>query len=80
MEAVLGSAGHARRAPLSGGDINLAHALTLADGRTVFAKTNAARPAGMFAAEARGLGWLRRGARHARARGDRRGSRDGESS
>jgi fructosamine-3-kinase len=44
--------------PLSGGDINLAFALDLADGRSVFAKTNPRAPAGMFIAEARGLGWL----------------------
>lgn len=43
---------------LSGGDINQAFALELADGRRVFAKTNPRPPAGMFAAEARGLGWL----------------------
>jgi fructosamine-3-kinase len=58
IERVLGSAIRASR-PLSGGDINVAHALTLADGRAVFAKTNDASPAGMFAAEARGLAWLR---------------------
>jgi fructosamine-3-kinase len=44
--------------PLGGGDINEAWALTLADGRTVFAKSNARAPAGMFAAEARGLRFL----------------------
>ena len=44
--------------PLSGGDINQAFAVTLADGRTVFAKSNPREPRGMFAAEARGLGWL----------------------
>ena len=44
--------------PLSGGDINLAFALQLGDGRHLFAKTNPRAPAGMFAAEARGLGWL----------------------
>jgi fructosamine-3-kinase len=44
--------------PLSGGDINLAFALELADGRSVFAKTNPRAPAGMFVSEARGLGWL----------------------
>lgn len=43
---------------VSGGDINDAHAARLADGRTVFVKSNASAPAGMFAAEARGLGWL----------------------
>jgi len=44
--------------PLSGGDINHALALELADGRTVFAKTNVDAPAGMFTAEAAGLAWL----------------------
>jgi fructosamine-3-kinase len=60
----LGSAVTASRA-VSGGDINQAEELTLADGRVVFAKFNAQapRPAGsralpMFAAEARGLAWL----------------------
>jgi fructosamine-3-kinase len=45
--------------PLAGGDINLAFALDLADGRLVFAKTNPRAAAGMFTAEARGLDWLR---------------------
>jgi fructosamine-3-kinase len=43
---------------VSGGDINQAHALTLADGRVVFAKTNAHADPAMFPAEARGLAWL----------------------
>lgn len=43
---------------LSGGDINEAHAVTLADGRRVFVKTNRREIAGMFDAEARGLAWL----------------------
>jgi fructosamine-3-kinase len=45
-------------APLGGGDINDALRLALADGRTVFVKHHADPPAGMFAAEARGLAWL----------------------
>ena len=53
----LGSAVSAAR-PLSGGDINDAFEVALADGRTLFVKTNRDAPAGMFAAEARGLGWL----------------------
>jgi fructosamine-3-kinase len=57
IERALGSAVLEAR-PLSGGDINVAHALKLADGRAVFVKTNPHEPAGMFAAEARGLGWL----------------------
>lgn len=43
---------------LSGGDINEAFRLTLADGRRVFAKSQAQAPTGFFAAEARGLAWL----------------------
>jgi fructosamine-3-kinase len=43
---------------VSGGDINRAHEARLADGRTVFVKSNSDAPVGMFAAEARGLGWL----------------------
>ena len=43
---------------LSGGDINDAFAVTLADGRRVFVKANASAPAGLFSAEARGLAWL----------------------
>jgi fructosamine-3-kinase len=44
--------------PVSGGDINEAHELTLEDGRVLFAKTNRGAHPGMFPAEARGLGWL----------------------
>ncbi|MBK7584146.1 MAG: fructosamine kinase family protein [Myxococcales bacterium] len=44
--------------PISGGDINQAHAVDLADGRRVFVKHNAATPPGMFEAEAHGLAWL----------------------
>jgi fructosamine-3-kinase len=44
--------------PLAGGDINQAFELELADGRSVFVKTNAAAPAGFFEAEASGLRWL----------------------
>ena len=44
--------------PLAGGDINQAFELELADGRSVFAKTNAEAPHGFFAAEASGLCWL----------------------
>lgn len=43
---------------VSGGDINDAHEARLADGRTVFVKSNRAAPEGMFAAEAAGLAWL----------------------
>jgi fructosamine-3-kinase len=44
--------------PIGGGDINRADAVTLSDGRRLFVKWNARPPAGMFAAEARGLAWL----------------------
>lgn len=44
--------------PLAGGDINEAHELRLADGRRVFAKSNARAPAEMFPLEAQGLAWL----------------------
>jgi fructosamine-3-kinase len=44
--------------PVSGGDINEAHEVELADGRVVFAKTNAGADPAMFPAEARGLAWL----------------------
>jgi len=43
---------------LTGGDINVAHEVALADGRRLFVKTNERSPRGMFAAEARGLRWL----------------------
>src|ERR1700733_6334818 len=43
---------------IAGGDINRAYAVTLTDGRRLFAKTNDRSPRGMFAAEARGLAWL----------------------
>jgi fructosamine-3-kinase len=43
---------------LSGGDINDAFRVDLADGRRVFVKVNARAPRDMFAAEARGLLWL----------------------
>ena len=43
---------------VSGGDINQAYKAELADGRRVFVKSNDDAPAGMFAAEARGLAWL----------------------
>ncbi|HSZ80686.1 MAG TPA: fructosamine kinase family protein [Polyangia bacterium] len=43
---------------VSGGDINVAEAVTLDDGRRLFVKTNPRAPKDMFAAEARGLAWL----------------------
>lgn len=44
---------------VSGGDINEAYELRLADGQSVFLKTHARAPATMFAAEAQGLEFLR---------------------
>jgi protein-ribulosamine 3-kinase len=43
---------------VSGGDINDAHRVVFADGRTVFVKTNDAADPSMFPAEARGLAFL----------------------
>jgi fructosamine-3-kinase len=51
----------ASREPVGGGDINDAYRATLDDGRVVFVKEHADAPAGMFAAEAAGLEWLREG-------------------
>ena len=53
----LGSAVRSTRA-VSGGDINSAREMTLADGRVVFVKSNVLADPTMFAAEARGLAWL----------------------
>lgn len=61
-KAALASAVGARVAaaePVSGGDINDAYRVRLDDKRVVFVKTHAHPPAGMFAAEAHGLAWLR---------------------
>jgi protein-ribulosamine 3-kinase len=44
--------------PVSGGDINDAHAVSLGDGRTVFVKSNASADRRLFPAEARGLAFL----------------------
>jgi fructosamine-3-kinase len=44
---------------LSGGDINAAFLVELADRRKVFVKSHPRAPSTMFAAEARGLAWLR---------------------
>jgi fructosamine-3-kinase len=57
LSASLGSAVRSAR-PVSGGDINRAYELVLADGRRVFAKLNRRAPAGMFRCEASGLAWL----------------------
>lgn len=45
--------------PLSGGDNARSYRLELADGRSVFAKTQPGAPAGFFTTEAAGLRWLR---------------------
>jgi fructosamine-3-kinase len=57
LASALGSAVATTRG-LAGGDINRAYEIALADGRRLFVKTNDRSPRGMFAAEARGLGWL----------------------
>ena len=44
--------------PIGGGDVGEGWRLELADGRTVYAKTRAGAPDGLFAAEAAGLRWL----------------------
>lgn len=44
--------------PFGGGDVGEGWRLELADGRTVYAKTRAGAPVGIFAAEAAGLRWL----------------------
>jgi fructosamine-3-kinase len=46
---------------VKGGDINEATMVRLADGRTIFVKSNENPPPGMFAAEAAGLDWLKDG-------------------
>ena len=58
IEAVLGQS-VSSLARVSGGDINDAFELGLADRRHVFLKTNARAPLSMFAAEAHGLEFLR---------------------
>jgi fructosamine-3-kinase len=57
LERALGSVPTAARR-LGGGDINDAFEVRLADGRSVFVKTNARAAAEMFPAEARGLAFL----------------------
>jgi fructosamine-3-kinase len=57
LERALGSAPTAARR-LGGGDINDAFEVRLADGRSVFVKTNARAAPEMFPAEARGLAFL----------------------
>ena len=45
-------------AVVHGGDVAAAYRVTLADGRTVFAKTHPTAPPGFFTTEAAGLTWL----------------------
>jgi fructosamine-3-kinase len=45
--------------PVRGGDVAVAYAVDLDDGRRVFAKTHAAAPPEFFTTEATGLEWLR---------------------
>jgi fructosamine-3-kinase len=45
--------------PVRGGDVAVAYAVALSDGRRVFAKTHASAPPGFFTTEASGLAWLR---------------------
>ncbi|MDF3065387.1 MAG: Fructosamine/Ketosamine-3-kinase [Polyangiaceae bacterium] len=58
LELTLGAAIRGARR-LSGGDINDAFELSLANGERVFLKTNARAAVSMFPAEAHGLEWLR---------------------
>jgi fructosamine-3-kinase len=51
--------GVARMERLSGGDVADSYRVTLAGGRTVFAKTHRRPPPGFFTTEAAGLAWLR---------------------
>jgi fructosamine-3-kinase len=48
-----------RLTKLRGGDINDAYRAQLANGESVFVKTRAGAPSGMYAREAEGLAWLR---------------------
>ena len=57
VEAALGVSVRGAR-EVSGGDINDAYRVTLADGRAVFVKANDRADPAMFPAEARGLAWL----------------------
>jgi fructosamine-3-kinase len=58
LERALG-ASIERSAPVRGGDVAIAYAVDLGDGRTVFAKTHPGAPPGFFTTEATGLRWLR---------------------
>jgi fructosamine-3-kinase len=58
IEGDLGTAIVSAR-PVHGGDVAIAYALALDDGRRVFAKTHPAAPPEFFTTEAAGLEWLR---------------------
>ncbi|HEY3724798.1 MAG TPA: fructosamine kinase family protein [Acidimicrobiia bacterium] len=58
LERVLGAA-IVRAAPVRGGDVAIAFAVTLDDGRRAFAKTHPGAPPEFFTTEAAGLTWLR---------------------
>jgi fructosamine-3-kinase len=58
LEAALGT-GITRTTPVRGGDVAIAYALDLDDGRRVFAKTHPGAPREFFTTEATGLTWLR---------------------
>lgn len=62
LESAVGSGAIGSRS-ISGGDINEAYRIDLADGRRIFVKTNSHAPPRMFEAEARGLSFLREGLR-----------------
>jgi fructosamine-3-kinase len=57
VERATGTAVVAAR-PVAGGDVAVAHAVELGDGRRAFLKSSPRAPAGSFTAEARGLRWL----------------------
>jgi len=59
LAATLGAV--ARAEPITGGDINDAWRVELADGRRIFVKTHASPPPGLYIAEAAGLSWLGEG-------------------
>jgi fructosamine-3-kinase len=58
LEHALG-AGITRVTPVHGGDVAIAYAVDLDDGRRVFAKTHPGAPPEFFVTEATGLTWLR---------------------
>jgi fructosamine-3-kinase len=57
VEDILGTAVISTN-PVAGGDTCVATRVRLGDGRSVFVKARPGAPAGFFATEARGLGWL----------------------